>query len=59
MAEICDWLRQNYVQHADARQQRKGLSYMTAETSDLAREIHQLIVRQASQHMGRTREAAR
>ncbi|TXM69615.1 hypothetical protein [Methylobacterium sp. WL120] len=38
-AEILAWLQEIYVQSQDARQKRMGLSYMTAETHDLARSL--------------------
>lgn len=37
------WLRRVYVARADDRQKRMGLSYVTAETDDLAREIVKFI----------------
>ena len=41
---IEQWLRQKYVVRADERQALMGLSYVTAGTNDLARNIGKLVL---------------
>lgn len=43
LTEVKTWLRRKYVTRADARQREMGLSYVTAETKDLAKEIARFI----------------